>query len=170
MYVGDFLQLPPPGSGSCLTSLPEELRIKMRLNRMKANVTHGLGLMWHDTTHVIELTEQVRCTDPWWNDVLSELRVGALTPDSHAFLHGECTTVPGSWRTSVGVTWGKSTDMYKGCNKIACGSLAGKSWDIVVKNECACCKLERARRHRVVVEDDKRLGKLPLIVDSALCK
>jgi hypothetical protein len=170
LYVGDFLQLPPPGSGSCLTSLPEELRIKMRLNRMKANVTHGLSLMWHDTKHVIELTEQVRCTDPWWNDVLSELRVGALTPDSHAFLHGECTTVPGSWRTSVGVTWGKSTDMYKGCNKIACGSLAGKSWDIVVKNECACCKLERARRHRVVVKDDKRLGKLPLIVDSALCK
>ena len=157
LYVGDFLQLPPPGSGACLTSLPDELRIQMRLNRMKANVTHGLNLMWHDTQHVIELTEQVRCSDPWWNDVLSELRVGALTPDSHSFLHGEKTSVPGSWRSKFSVNWGTDVDMYKGCNNAQCASLVGKSWSEISKGECSRCKCERKRRHRVVTKNDKRM-------------
>jgi hypothetical protein len=29
LFVGDFLQLPPPGSGTCLTSIPDDVVMKL---------------------------------------------------------------------------------------------------------------------------------------------
>ena len=93
LYVGDFLQLPPPGSGTCLSTIPDD--VFMRLHPHKADTTKCLNLMWNDV-ELFELTDQIRCQDTWWNDVLQEFRVGSLTIDTHAFLHGEPTSVPGS--------------------------------------------------------------------------
>lgn len=51
---------------------------------------------------VVELEIQERSKDCWWNDVLAEVRRGMMTHDTHAFLHGHATTVPGSWIASLG--------------------------------------------------------------------
>lgn len=94
LYVGDFRQLPPPGAGMCLSTIPDSAW--MRLYPKKSSVTQGLNLIWEETTHLIELVEQIRSADdPWWNEVLHEYRLGALTESTHAFLHGNKTTVPG---------------------------------------------------------------------------
>lgn len=58
LFVGDFLQLPPPGKGACLSSVPDDIIVK--LTAWKPNVTQGLKLIWEDVNEVIELTEQIR--------------------------------------------------------------------------------------------------------------
>ena len=155
LYVGDFLQLPPPGPGACLTTIPDN--VMMRLTPKASEVTQALNLLWHDTNNVIELVEQIRCVDPWWNDVLQEFRIGQLSQNTHAYLHGRATDTPGTWRTGNGVDWGSSTDEYRGCRQAKCKDLIGASWDIVKQRECKECKLERQRRTRVAAHKDKRL-------------
>jgi hypothetical protein len=145
LFVGDFLQLPPPGSGTCLTSIPDD--VVMKLHPKKATITHGLSLMWDGVNQLIELKEQVRCSDPWWNAVLGEFRVRQLTKDTHAFLHGQRTSVPGSW------TEGTCT-----CGNSACAKLCGSAWKRIKENECKACRDERRRRVRVVAQDDDRLN------------
>ena len=46
------------------------------------------------------MTELFRCertADAWLTEVQTELRHGQLSDNNHAFLHGQPTTVPGSW-------------------------------------------------------------------------
>ena len=44
VYTGDFLQLPPPGKGSSLTTIPDD--ILPRLHPKNSMVMQGLNLMW----------------------------------------------------------------------------------------------------------------------------
>ena len=155
LYVGDFLQLPPPGPGACLTTIPDD--VMMRLTSKEPGVTQALNLLWHNTNAVIELVEQIRCVDPWWNDVLQEFRVGQLTQNTHAYLHGRGTQTPGTWRAGHGVDWGDCSDKHRGCGQAKCKDLIGASCDIVHQKECKECKLERQRRNRVAAHKDKRL-------------
>ena len=65
-------------------------------------VARGLDLLWVKTNcegfhKVVDLHQPFRCTDEWWNSVLDEFRFLQLKSDTHAFLHGEETTLPGSW-------------------------------------------------------------------------
>ena len=106
---------------------------------------------------MIELVEQIRCVDPWWNDVLQEFRIGQLTQNTHAYLHGKGTDTPGTWRAGKGIDWGDSSDEYRGCRQAQCKDLIGASWDIVHHRECKECKLERQRRTRVAAHKDRRL-------------
>jgi hypothetical protein len=67
-----------------------------------ASVSRGLDLFWNEDTEegvqgMTELTATFRCQDLWWNEVLDEIRELRLSADNHAFLHGERTTVTGSW-------------------------------------------------------------------------
>ena len=157
LYVGDFLQLPPPGNGTCLSAIPDH--VLLRLHPKKATITHGLNLMWENTPKLIELVEQVRCQDVWWNEVLEEFRVGQLSSDSHAFLHDQPTSVPGSWTKATGCNCGHS----------ACAALVGANPRVIQRKECnckrhgqplegcACCKCERKSRNRVTYQGDARL-------------
>ena len=45
---------------------------------------------------VTELTTCERTADEWLRSVQEEFRYGKLTKDTHAFLHGEPTLLPGS--------------------------------------------------------------------------
>ena len=68
VYVGDFLQLPPPGiSGTPLTDIPDRV---LQCNTTNATVQAGLNLLWNTKT-VVELTRQVRIneSDRWWLEV-----------------------------------------------------------------------------------------------------
>jgi hypothetical protein len=115
--------------------------------------------MWENTPKLIELVEQVRCQDVWWNEVLEEFRVGQLSSDSHAFLHNQPTSVPGSWTKASGCSCGHS----------ACAALAGANPRVILRKECnckrqgqpiegcACCKCERKSRNRVTHQGDARL-------------
>ena len=147
LYVGDFLQLPPPGNGMFLSAIPDNAML--RLHPKKATVTHGLGLLWeNESMKVIELTEQIRCTDPWWNSVLQEFRIGKLSQDSHAFLHGKPTSTPGSWN---------NVDSTCACNNPRCIGLVSHAWGHIKRNECSECCNERKRRFRVIKPKDARL-------------
>ena len=120
----------------------------MRLHPHKADITEGLNLTWNDV-ELIELTDQIRCQDTRWNDVLQEFRVGSLTIDTPAFLHGKPASVPGSWTASVGCM----------CQKAACNKLIVQTPKKVLAKECLAiaCKEERSRRVRVVKPGDTRL-------------
>ena len=65
---------------------------------------HGQDIFWGAGSAgavqgMTELTECKRLEDPdtWFLGVQDEFRRGALTEDTHAFLHGLPTSVPGSW-------------------------------------------------------------------------
>ena len=74
VYVGDFLQLPPPGiSGTPLTDIPDRV---LQCNTTNATVQAGLNLLW-DTDTMVELTQQVRINegDRWWLEVAMSPRL-----------------------------------------------------------------------------------------------
>ena len=64
-------------------------------------MSHGQSLIWSDPKSgtglqgVTELIECERTKDPWLKSVQDEFRIGKLSADSHAFLHGAPTLAPG---------------------------------------------------------------------------
>ena len=90
------------------------------------------------------------------SQVLEDFRVMDVAANTHAFLHGLETTVPGSY--------------LKG--QLLCGQLLkqkGASWEQCRSLECAVCSLERQSRYRVLQERAPSayvLGDAP--VDAAL--
>ena len=79
---------------------------------------------------------------------MTEFRDLCLTADTHAFLHGLPTDVPGSWLQ------GAATCKNKGCQQLperwAAMSRQGESWPRRQSMECAQCKSERKARQRVI--------------------
>ena len=97
---------------------------------MNARAQHGLDICWNKITDLIFFYKQVRCNDDWWVEVIDECRDGRMTKDTHAFLHGEPTSVPGSWLKANG-----APTCGRGCSQM--------------KKECSVCCHERKRRCRV---------------------
>ena len=127
IYVGDFMQLPPVRETS-LDTIPLSL-LPTPVLSVNASVQAGLELIWN-VTHVVELTIQQRCEDEWWMEIQSQCRIGDLSKDNHAFLHGYATIVAGSWLSkNQSTTCGNCCEDYSG--------------------ECDICKVERLRRCRV---------------------
>ena len=99
--VGDAYQLDCP-EGVPLYTVPSVLLGDAAVKEDSPMVARGLALLWGQEggqgfQSAIDLTEPFRCKDPWWNATLDEFRYLVLTKDTHAFLHGTETTVPGSW-------------------------------------------------------------------------
>ena len=108
---------------------------------------------------VTELTESERCrADAWLREVQEEIRCGCLGKDNFNFLHGEPTSVPGSW-TSGDVECGR-----KECRVLAHSSLDNVRQhkpkkrkrhtvtdDEILAKECATCREQRASKARVAV-------------------
>ena len=137
LLSGDLWQLEL--SGPFLGSLPTALLEEGHVRRGPATA-YGQLLLWGGAEHgvqgVTELTTCERTKDGWLQDVQAQLRVGALTAAMHAFLHGEATSVPGSWlRDSVG------------CGSRQCQALSNKcSPRDILKRECRLCSAERLSR------------------------
>ena len=100
LFAGDFWQLDPP-SGGVLAAVPVEFLRRARQYAAAPTVAHGQSIFWSRGPGCVqgltELTECVRTVDEWLFQVQSEIRAGALTDESHRFLHGRPTRVPGSW-------------------------------------------------------------------------
>ena len=91
--LGDFWQLQPCG-GTSITSNPFSLPPGLARN--------GLDLFWENTSNTVrtpvwELSEPMRCDDPWFNAFLLECRFGKLSNSMYNFFHGFSTLVPGSF-------------------------------------------------------------------------
>ena len=87
VLTGDFHQLPPP-SGGYLGDVPHSLRGQTN-EASDPMVEHGRELFWLGGVQgVTELEERQRCKDPWWNEVVDELRNGRLSERNWRYLHG----------------------------------------------------------------------------------
>ena len=133
IYVGDFLQLPPTRA-TPLTTLPSTLLHIGGI--MNPRVQHGLDLFWNQTNDLVIFKKQMRCLDEWWLEVLEECRLGAMTADTCAFLHGTTTSVPGTWLNGT-------------VNNVTRAGPQCKAQCCEMRNECMECKVERKRRCRV---------------------
>ena len=130
LMSGDFWQLPPTGGG-CLCDVPYEYISNSRQYAPAPSISHGQSLVWSELKEgtgvqgVTELTECERTKDVWLKSVQDEFRVGRLTADTHAFLHGEPTLVPGSTingKSTCKTTWcrKRATEMFtKQCGSIS---------------------------------------------------
>ena len=138
---GDLWQLEPP-TGTFLGALPTAMLEKGSIRR-GPTAAYGQLLVWGGPDHgiqgVTELTICERTKDEWLRELQEEMRVGKLSDDMHAFLHGQPTTVPGSWCRG---------DVL--CKSQACRILrrAHKATEITML-ECETCRLERASRRLV---------------------
>ena len=94
ILIGDFVQLPPP-KGVSLCEVPQILTKFVFTSN--ANAQAGIELMWLHVTHIVELCIQVRIRDAWYYLATSQCRKGALSDNNWAFIHGEATTVCGSY-------------------------------------------------------------------------
>ena len=137
MFVGDFWQLDPP-KGGFLADIPTEYILKGRKYDPKPDIAHGQAIFWGAGTGsvqgITELTECVRTEDTWLLQVQEEMRAGALTENSWNFLHGNYTTVPGSWVNG----------------KCSCGNAKCEITWMNEKKECKICQLERKNKTRVI--------------------
>ena len=89
LLSGDFHQLPPP-AGHYLATVPRSLSDPEGDKAQQDPLAEqGRMLLWGGTVQgVTELTQRERCRDDWWNEVVDELRAGALSERNHCYLHG----------------------------------------------------------------------------------
>ena len=147
---GDLWQLPPP-RGTFLGQIPWHLVTGVPSKKLPLSL-QGQQIVWASSVQggLQGVTELIRCErtqDVWLQELQAELRVGRLSEDSHAFLHGRPTRVPGSWCTKTQQpTCGENTcyRLYKN------GSTAAA----ILKYECAICHSERDSKRLVAVDPD----------------
>lgn len=106
-----------------------------------------LEMFWNDDpdalNYLVELSEQKRVKDPWYNSLLMQCRNGELSKEAYAFLHGLPTHHCGSW-------WIECIDDDSSeehtCEK--CGRLSGfrygmakkgSGWAAMQALECETC-------------------------------
>ena len=158
LCCGDFYQLDPP-DGGCLADIPTQYIQAARKYMPAPTVAHGQALFWSGPADgiqgVTELVQCERCQDPWLQEVQEEFRYGRLSQNSHNFLHGFPTSVPGSW---VG---GDAACGNDSCRRLATAyldlpltSLRGKrkletEAASVLQGECDICRQTRKSRCRV---------------------
>ena len=153
LVIGDLWQLDPP-KGHCLADLPHEW-LGTAASKQRLLLTQGQDLVWGAPEcgfqGVTELTECERTKDTWLQDLQEEFRYSQLSSNSHAFLHGQPTTVPGSWLRGEAE-----------CGNDLCRSLVrrGASPSEILKEECAKCQEERTSRRLVAngPDDPRFLG------------
>ena len=156
---GDLWQLPPP-SGGYLANIPMEFIANARKYIPNVTISHGQSLLWGGVKNtewafhgITELEESERCRkDPWLQEVQLELREGRLSENSHSFLHGEATSVCGSW-----------TNGAAACGRVRCKNVSVQkaAWDQIqaAERKCKTCTEERKKRRLVATGvKDNRFG------------
>ena len=142
ILAGDLYQLPPP-RGTFVGDVPWQL-VTGKLARKTPVAAQGQELIWGGKDDAIqgvtELTKCERNADQWLASLQNELREGKLSPDSHAFLHGQATSVPGSW-----------CQRQLTCGDPACRRLVHQnaSPEEILRKECCVCQDERKSRRLV---------------------
>ena len=112
-----------------------------------------------------EITEVMRCKDPWLKAFLTDCRNGDQSLDMYYFTHGYPTFQVGSWMP------GAARPL---CDSDACVRLIEETWLAMAKDgrwswddmqalERDICKTEKARRARVMHADDDRHTRDPFV-------
>ena len=151
MYA-DFWQLSPV-SGTFLASNPLEVPAGSSQQALQMFLQTGpdsVRSFW-------QLTELMRCDDVWYNSFLGECRVGNLSIVNYSYFHGLSTlTSPcmGKCRCSKDIEKVEVIGPYRKSWKARflsgyadMGALQRSSED-----ECAECRAERTKRHRVLTD------------------
>ena len=166
-FVGDFHQLDPP-TGTPINAIPTSFIHKARQYAPGATDEHGEYIFWGSgagtVTGVSELTicERHDNADEWLLKVQDEFRTNILSADSHAFLHGEPTSVPGSYVN------GKLECGHPSCEALL-SDIGKDKVETILSKECSQCKHERKRRKLVITnEHDERLKQEQFIVATAI--
>ena len=152
---GDLWQLPPP-RGTFLGQIPWQLITRVHSKKLPLTL-QGQQLVWASAGDgglqgVTELVQCERTQDKWLQELQAELRCGSLSKFNHAFLHGQPTTVPGSWL---------ETQKRPTCGEVACEQLHAQSIAprTIIQKECSTCQAERASRRLVASgPDDPRFA------------
>ena len=147
---GDLWQLPPP-RGTFLGQIPWHLVTGVPSKKLPLSL-QGQQIVWASSRQggLHGVTELIRCErtqDVWLQELQAELRVGHLSADNHAFLHGRPTSVPGSWCTKT---------QQPTCEENTCYRLYknGSTAAAILKYECAICHSERESKRLVAVAPD----------------
>ena len=155
LFSGDFRQLPPP-EGGFLGDIPFEFIRNSRQYMPSPSISHGQSLLWSGpeigVQGVAQLEHSERTDDVWLQSVQEEFRYGKLTVDTHAFLHGKPTLLPGSainGGAKCGSEWCKSRaalikTMEDGAKRQ--GALRETFASETMRDECEECKKERKKR------------------------
>ena len=156
LFFGDTNQLPPIPETSALFLPPRAGKKQMALD--------VLNIFWGNDANAlnffIELTDQMRIDDNWYNELLMECRSGRLSVEMYNFFLGLPTEHAGSWLPSDG-----DAQLLQ-CKTPACADLPRKwrhaafnntTWDAMRAMECSVCKQERERRNRLIEPHDKRI-------------
>ena len=102
------------------------------------NIFFGAGTKTaYKESHALRNVKGWTTEDTWLLQVQDEFRHGCVSQDTHAFLHGEHTTVSGSWMKDQAE-----------CASVLCHTNAA----LIAENnshECDYCKAERGRRQLV---------------------
>ena len=145
---GDLWQLPPP-RGTFLGQIPWHLVTGVSSKKLPLSL-QGQQLVWAPSAQggLQGVTELVRCErtqDVWLQDLQAELRVGRLSEDNHAFLHGRPTKVPGSWCARTQRPMCQENTCYQ-LHKNASTAIT------ILKYECPICRAERDTKRLVAVD------------------
>ena len=147
---GDLWQLPPP-RGTFLGQIPWHLVTGVPSKKLPLSL-QGQQIVWSSKVQgglqgVTELTRCERTQDVWLQELQGELRIGCLSEDNHAFLHGQPTRVPGSWCART---------QQPTCGENICYRLYknGSTPAATRKYECAGCRVERESKRLVAVAPD----------------
>jgi len=159
LLVGDWWQLPPVKATS-LTERPSR-------PGLSSTAREGLALLWDRTRDSVrriwELTQPMRCDDPWFFAFLQECRNGRLGAQNYFYIHGVPTDTVGSMIPG---------ETAPRCGSASCAALQDGRWRALFLQgasgaelmgmECAICQAERTGRHRVVDDvGDPRFQEAP---------
>lgn len=150
LLFGDWWQLRPVQATS-LFDCPSKAK--------SGSAYEGLLLLWgqsrNSVQRVWELTQPMRCVDPWYCSFLTECRNGSLSLDNYFFVHGVPTDSVGSMIPG---------NLGPACGNAECSRLQasewermfrdGKAWGEMSSRECRMCKKEQLARGVVARRDD----------------
>ena len=166
VVVGDFYQLPPSHGAISLANVPTDLFSRFQKSMTNnSNDLRGIELMWADDMQMVELITQVRQEgDFWYRDVLTQMRGGCLSDNYHDFIHGNDTTIPGSYVEQV--TTQRKSRYGTLENVVEHGVLLCENTNCIRtwtknKTECGICQKHRKSRTLVVTGADDPRYDLP---------
>lgn len=165
LFFGDMLQIPPIPPTAALFLPP--------CAKKSEAAKDALALFWSDSPDAlnffIELTEQWRIDDEWYQAFLSQCRVGELSEEMYNFFMGIPTQHAGSWVPQTDSNKAEKTL----CGNPACAKLphvwqsmansGSRQWSELHTLECSTCAQHRENRNRHIKPNDPRVHQEPFL-------
>jgi len=152
VFIGDWWQLHPTGG---IAFMANPLRTVVRENALARTIVESVWCMgqegpdatefvlqrWSNNERVLQLSTNIRSgEDAWWNEVLEQCRLGALSEDNYNWMHGfPAKTSISAAQHPFWYEFRKASEPP--CTNLACG------------NACEACRNELARRNLLFAED-----------------